>query len=166
MKRNKFSLSGPIGTIAKAAMLALLVAAFAVVAFSQDDVELTGKVIDSGGHTIGKADLIQRSGDASIMFDYYIKMWLDGGKLRIVRPGGGKRSTTIECSYREYTVDPAHPTDQSKWNETGSGTATLKMQPTGELHSINVSTTKTKKVVGDNDVDVNEPPQKFVIRFD
>jgi hypothetical protein len=135
--------------------------------FSQDDdVEFVGRVLDASDPQIGKAEFIQHSGDVKIMFDYYIKMWLDGGRLRIIRPQSGSRSSTINCSFREYKVDPSNPKNTRLWRETGSGTATLQVPSGDEVRRINGSMVITERVSGDDSAPVNETPQRFVIFID
>jgi len=48
----------------------------------------------------------------------------------------------------------------------GSGTASLKMPASGDVKKITASMTLTKKVVGDNEIEVSDKPQKFVIVID
>ena len=167
-KTNNFSFDKKRDLLGKVAMAAFLLAAFVVPAYSQDndDAEFGGKVLDAGNRQIGKADFIQDTGDVKTNFGYSIKMWLDDGRLRIIRPSSGSRSSTINCSFREYKVDSKNPKDDRLWDETGSGTASLQMPPTGEVRKITGSMVMTKKVVGDEDVAVNEKPQKFVIVID
>jgi hypothetical protein len=152
----------------KVSLAILLLAVFVVPAFSQnDDDVIAGKVLDAGNRQIGKAELILTTKDVKINFDYDIKIWLDGGsRLRIVRPNSGSRSSTINCSFSEYKVDSNNPKDDSRWEETGSGTASLKMPASGDVQKITASMTLTKKVVGDDEVAVNHKPQKFVIAID
>ena len=92
-------------------------------------------------------------------------MWLDGGRLRIIRLNSGSRSN-INCSFREYKVDSKNPKDHRLWDETASGTASLQMPASGEVRKITGSMVMTKKVVGDEDVAVNEKPQHFTIVID
>lgn len=145
----------------KFSILAFLLLAFAASAFSQDDDIVTGKVIDAGSRRqIGKAEIITASND----FGFYIKMWLDGGKLRIIRPLSGSRSSTINCSFQEYKYDTKNPKDDSLWMETVSGNVSLQVQNSGdEVRKMSGSKVATKKVVGDNEVVVNEKPQRFEI---
>ena len=168
-KYDRLKLTDITGLLRKMGITAFFLAAFIVPTLAQDDdVELVGKVVDAGNRQIGKAELIQSSGvEVRIMFGYNIKLWLDGGsKLRIVRPLSGSRSTTITCSFREYKVDPKNPKDSSKWNETGSGTATLQMTASGEVQKITTTMTLTHRVVGEDEVAVTEKPQKVTIIFD
>jgi hypothetical protein len=147
--------------------MAFLLAVGVTAAFSQDDDTIGAKVLDAGNRPAGKAELILDTGDVKTNFGYTIKMWLDGGsRLRIVRPQSGSRSSTIECSFREYKVDPKDPKNSSSWDETGSGTASLKMPASGDVQKIDASMTLTKKAVGDDEVAVNEKPQRFVIVLD
>ena len=164
-KTNNLSFDKMRDLLGKVAMAAFLLAAFVIPAFSQDEVQATGKVLDAGNRQIGKAELIADTG-IQVNFTYRIKMWLDDGRLRIIRPSSGSRSGTINCSFREYKVDSSNPKDDSRWDETGSGTASLQMPPTGEVRKITGLMVMTKKVVGDEDVAVNEKPQKFVIVID
>jgi hypothetical protein len=130
-------------------------------AFAQDDVT-TGKVVDSvSGKQIGTAEIIIASND----FGFYVKMWLNGTKLRIIRPTSGSRSTSLNCSFREYKVNPDNPKDESGWEETGSGTATLQtpVDSSGDVRKMPGSMTFTERIVGDNEVKVTEKPQKFEI---
>lgn len=144
----------------------LLLLVFAVPAFSQDDNETVGgRVLDAYNRQIGKAEIIP---DIAIQvnFTYYIKVWLNDGRVRIIRPQSGSRSSTIKCSFREYEYDSSNPKDNSRWEETASGTASLQMPPTGEVRKITISMVMTEKVVGDDEVEVNAEPQKFVIVID
>lgn len=152
----------------KVSMAILLLAVFIVPAFSQDEDEtIAGKVMDNNNRQVGKAELILTTKDVKINFDYDIRMWLDGGsRLRIVRPYSGSRSSAINCSFREYKVDSNNPKDDSRWEETGSGTASLQMPASGDVQKITASMTLTKKLVGDDEVAVNDKPQKFVIVID
>ena len=152
----------------KVSMAILLLTMFVVPAFSQDDGDvIAGKVLDAGNRQIGKAELILNTGDVKTNFGYDIKLWLDdGSRLRIVRPNSGSRNSAINCSFREYKVDSNNPKDDSRWNETGSGTASLKMPASGDVKKITASMTLTKKVVGDNEIEVSDKPQKFVIVID
>lgn len=166
-KTSGFTFDKMRGLLGKVAFATILLAAFAVPAFSQDDdTEFVGKVLDAGNSQIGRAEFIQDTGDVKTNFGYYIKIWLDGGRLRIIKPHSGSRSSSINCSFREYKVDSSNPKDSSRWDETGSGTALLQMPPTGEVQKINGSMTLTKKVVGDDEVVVNEKPQRFTIAID
>jgi len=166
-KTSKFSCGKMRDLLGKVAMAAFLLAAFIVPAFSQDDDEaVVGKVLDAGNRQIGKAELITDNGNVKTNFGYYIKMWLDGGKLRLIRPNSGSRSSAINCSFSEFKYDSKNPKDDSRWDETGSGTASLQIPPTVDVRKISGSMVMTKKVVGDEDVAVNEKPQKFVIVID
>src|SRR2546425_895167 len=131
---------GSAGLLGETAIAAFLVSVIAVYAFAQaDDDIVPGKVFDSGNRQIGRAELILDTGDVKTNFGYNIKLWLDGGlRLAIIRPQSGSRSSTINCSFREYKVDPKNPKDSSRWNETGSGTATLRMPATGDVQKIDV----------------------------
>ena len=126
-KTNNFSFDKMRDLLGKAAM-----AAFVVPAFSQDEVQATGKVLDAGNRQIGKAELIADTG-IQVNFTYRIKMWLDSGRLRIIRPNSGSRSSTINCSFRECKVDSKNPKDDQLWDETASGTASLQMPASGEV---------------------------------
>lgn len=150
------------------AMLVLAVAAIVVVpAYSQDDDEaVPGKVVDASNKTVGRADLTLDIGQPPTNFGYWVYLYVGTDRLMVIKPQSGSRSSTIVCSFREYKIDVAKPKDRSKWIETGSGTATLQMPATGEVSKINVTVTLTKKVVGDNDVAVNEKAQKLVIVLD
>ena len=152
----------------KVSMAILLLAVFIVPAFSQDEDEtIAGKVMDNNNRQIGKAELILNTGDVKTNFGYDIKIWLDdGSRLRIIRPHSGSRSSTINCSFREYKIDLNNPKDDSHWDETGSGTASLQMPASGDVRKITASMTLTKKVVGDDEVEVSNKPQKFVIVID
>lgn len=165
---TKFSFGRMRGLLSQVAMAALLLAVFVVPAFSQDDDDtIAARVLDGDNRQVGKAELILDTGDVKTNFGYYIKMWLDGGsRLRIIKPQSGSRSSTINCTFREYKVDPKNPKDDSRWDETGSGTASLQMPPTGDVQKITGSMVMTKKVAGDDEVAVNEKPQKFLIVID
>ncbi len=136
---------------------------FALPVFGQDDDAVTGKVLDGiSRKQIGKAEIITASND----FGFYVKMWLDGGsKLRIIRPGSGSRSTTLNCSFREYKVDANDPKNETLWDEVASGTATLQtpVSPSGEVRNMPGSMVVTERVVGDKDVKVTEKSQRFEI---
>lgn len=144
-------------------ILAVVLASPMTTLAQDDDVEFSGRVVDAANKKVGKADFISTSNEVKIMFGYYLKVWLDGGRLRIIRTDSGSRSTTINCTFREYSVDAAKPNDDTKWKETGSGTATLKMTPSGEVQRIDLTMTLTEKVVGDNSTPVNDKAQKFTI---
>ena len=152
----------------KVSLAILLPALFVVPAFSQnDDDVIAGKVLDTGNRQIGKAELILTTKDVKINFDYDIRVWLDGSfLLRIIKPYSGSRSSTINCSFSEYKVDSNNPKDDSRWEETGSGTASLQMPASGDVQKITASMTLTKKVVGGDEVAVSAKPQKFVIVLD
>ena len=144
-----------------AAILLLVVVAHPV--FAQDDDEaVPARILDAGNRPIGKAELIPDV-STQVNFTYSIKMWLNDGRLRIIRLQSGSRSSGIQASFREYKYDASHPKDKSRWEETGSGTASLQLPATGDVQKISVSMMKTKKVSGDDEVAVAEPPQKFVV---
>ena len=64
----------------KIIVFTFLFLAFAISVFAQDD-NLTGKVVDAvSRQQIGKAEIITDSSD----FGFYVKMWLNGSKLRII----------------------------------------------------------------------------------
>jgi len=167
-KTSYFRFSSIRDLLGKSAMTAFLLAVFIVPAFSQDDDEtIAGKVMDNNNRQVGKAELILNTGDVKTNFGYDIRIWLDdGSRLRIVRPHSGSRSSTINCSFREYKVDSNNPKDDSRWNETGSGTDSLKMPASGDVQKITALMTLTKKVVGEDEVAVSDKPQKFVIVID
>jgi hypothetical protein len=167
-KTTRSSFFATKDVFSKITIIAFLLAAFMIPAFAQDDDEaIPGKVMDASNRQAGKAELILDTGDVKTNFGYNIKLWLDGGsRLRLIRPQSGSRSSTITCSFREYKVDPKNPKDSTKWDETGSGTATLQMPASGDVQKITVSIALTKKVVGDDEVSANEKPQKFVIVLD
>jgi hypothetical protein len=164
-KTNNFKFSDLPG---KVSMAILLLAVFIVPAFSQDEDEtIAGRVMDNNNRQVGKVELILTTKDVKINFDYDIKIWLDdGSRLRIVKPHSGSRSSTINCSFREYKVDSNNPKDDSRWDETGSGTASLQMPASGDVRKITTSMTLTKKLVGEDEVAVSDKPQKFVIVID
>lgn len=130
--------------------------------FSQDDEAVPARVLDASNRPIGKAELIPDIA-TQVNFTYSIRMWLSDGRLRIVRLQSGSRSSGIQASFREYKYDSSRPKDSSRWEETGSGTASLQMPATGDVQRITVSMTRTKKVSGDDEVVVDEPAQKFVV---
>ena len=66
----------------------------------------------------------------------------------------------------QFKVDSSKPKDESLWDEIGSGTVSLQIPITDEVRKITGSMTLTKKIVGDDEVTVNEKPQKFVIVID
>lgn len=145
----------------KIIVFTFLFMAFAVSVFAQDD-NLTGKVVDAvSRQQIGKAEIITTSDD----FGFYVKMWLNGSKLRIIRPNSGSRSTTLNCSFREYKVNPNNPTDSSGWDEIGSGTATLQtpVDVNGNVSKMPGSMVVTERIVNDKETKVTEKAQKFEI---
>jgi hypothetical protein len=149
------------------AMTVFLLIVFVLPVLSQDDEDgIPAKVVE-GKRQVGKAELVTNSGDVKINFGYDINLWLDGGsRLLIINPQSGTRGTGIKCIFREYKVDPRSPKDSSRWEETGSGMATLQMSASGEVRKIQVAVTLTKKVVGDDEVAVNEKPRMLEIVLD
>ena len=138
---------------------------FAMSVFAQDDDATVGKVVDAvSRQQIGKAEIITTSDN----FGFYVKMWLNGSKLRIIRPNSGSRSTTLSCSFREYKVSTSNPKDSSSWEEIGSGTATLQtpVDSSGEVRKMPGSMVVTERIVGDKDVKVTEKAQRFEIIID
>lgn len=133
-------------------------------AFSQNDDATTGKVVNANRQEIGKVEIITDSSD----FGFYVKMWLNGGKLRIIRPNSGSRSTTLNCSFREYKVDVNNPKNSNSWEEIGSGTATLQtpVDSDGTVRRMPGSMMLTEKIVNDKEVQVAENAQKFEIIID
>lgn len=160
---GKINLSGFGNSFAvKSASAAILFVMCAMPVFSQDDDTTIGKVLDGVSRkSIGKAEIITASND----FGFYIKMWLDGSKLRIIRPNSGSRSSTLNCSFREYKVDAGNPSDENLWNETASGTATLQtpVNSDGEVRNMQGSMTVTERINGEREVKVTEKPQRFEI---
>ncbi len=151
-----------LGRFAMTAVIILL-GVCASSAFAQDDDEaVPARVLDASNRPIGKAELIPDIA-TQVNFTYRIKMWLSDGRLRVIRLQSGSRSSGIQASFREYKYDTSHPKDQSRWEETGSGTASLQMPASGDVQKITIPMTMTKKVSGDNEVAVDELPQKFVI---
>lgn len=151
-----------INLFVKTAAILLLVVGTAP-AFSQDDDEaVPARVLDASNRPVGKAELIPDTA-TQVNFTYSIKMWLSDGRLRVILLQSGSRSSGIQASFREYKYDPSRPKDSSRWDETGSGTASLQMPASGDVQKITVSMTRTKKVSGDNEVAVDEAPQKFVV---
>lgn len=142
-------------------LLTILFLTFATTIFAQDD-NLTAKVIDSVSRKeIGKAEIVTTSDD----FGFYVKMWLTGAKLRIIRPNSGSRNTTMNCSFREYKVNAGNPKDSSSWEETGSGTATLQtpVGSSGNVEKMFGSMSLTEKIVNGKETKVAEKAQKFEI---
>jgi hypothetical protein len=138
--------------------------AFVTIALAQDD-NLTGKVVDTVTRKeLGKAEIVTTSDN----FGFYVKMWLSGGKLRIIRPDSGSRATTMNCSFREYKVNPNNPKDSSGWEETGAGTATLQtpIDNNGNVSKMPGSMIVKEKIVGEREVKVTEKAQKFEIIID
>ena len=134
----------------------------AIPVFSQADDNLMGKVVDAvSRQKIGKAEIITTSDN----FGFYLKMWLNGSKLRIIRPNSGSRQTTLNCSLREYKVDANNPKDESRWTETASGTATLQtpVNNDGEVRNMPGSMVITERIVGTKEVKVTEKSQRFEI---
>ncbi len=145
----------------KIIFLTFLFLTIATTIFAQDD-NLTGKVVDGiSRKEIGKAEIITTSDN----FGFYIKMWLTGSKLRIIRPNSGSRATTMNCSFREYKVSASDPKNQDSWEEIGSGTATLQtpVGSSGDVEKMLGSMTLTEKIVNDKEVKVTERAQKFEI---
>lgn len=148
----------------KIILLTFLFMAFATFSFAQDD-NLTGKVVDAvSRQQIGKAEIVTTSDD----FGFYVKMWLNGSKLRIIRPDSGSRATTLNCSFREYKVNPNNPKDQDSWEEIGSGTATLQtpVDSSGNVSKMPGSMVLTEKIVNDKETKVTEKAQRFEIIID
>lgn len=148
----------------KIIVFTFLFMAFAVSVFAQDD-NLTGKVVDAvSRQQIGKAEIITTSDD----FGFYVKMWLNGSKLRIIRPDSGSRATTLNCSFREYKVNPDNPKDSSGWDEIGSGTATLQtpVDSSGNVSKMPGSMVVTERIVNDKETKVTEKAQRFEIIID
>ena len=134
---------------------------FAMSVFAQDDA-IIGKVVDSvSRQQLGKAEIITDSSD----FGFYVKMWLNGSKLRIIRPSSGSRATTLNCTFREYKVDANNPKEQSLWDEIASGTATLQtpVDSSGEVRKMPGSMVVTERIVGDKETKVTEKAQRFEI---
>lgn len=130
--------------------------------FSQDDDTTSGKVVDAiSRREIGKAEIITASND----FGFYVKMWLNSTRLRIIRPISGSRSTTLNCSFREYKVNPNNPKDENSWEEIASGTATLQtpIDSNGNVSKMPGSMTVTERIVNDKETKVTEKAQKFEI---
>jgi hypothetical protein len=149
-----------------AAALVLLLTTIASPAFSQEaDEAVAGRVVDAANRPIGTAEMIP---DVAIQvnFTYSIRLWLNDGRVRVVRPQSGSRSTTIKCSFTEYTYDAGNPKDRSRWEETGSGTASLQMPPIGDVRRISVSLAMTKKIVGEEEQTVTAEPRTVVIVID
>lgn len=145
----------------KIILITVLLLAFATTTFAQDD-NLAGKIVDAVSRKeLGKAEIVTTSDD----FGFYVKMWLNGSKLRIIRPSSGSRATTLNCSFREYKVNPNNPKDDSTWEEIGAGTATLQtpVDSNGNVSKMTGSMTLTEKVVNDKEVKVTEKAQKFEI---
>ena len=135
---------------------------FAMSVFAQDDGATVGKVVDAvSRQQLGKAEIITDSSD----FGFYVKMWLNGSKLRIIRPTSGSRSATLNCSFREYKVSASNPKDSGSWEETGSGTATLQtpVDANGEVRKMTGSMVVTERIVGDKETKVTEKAQRFEI---
>jgi hypothetical protein len=145
----------------KIIFLTFLFLTLAATMFAQDD-NLTGKVVDSiSRKELGKAEIVTTSDN----FGFYVKMWLTGSKLRIIRPTSGSRATTLNCAFREYKVNPNNPKDENGWEETGAGTATLQtpVDSSGEVRKMPGSMTLTERIVNDKEVKVSEKAQKFEI---
>lgn len=145
-------------------VIAILLVVFTATAFAQDDDITTAKVVNTNRQEIGKAEIITASND----FGFYVKMWLNGGKLRIIKPNSGSRNTMLNCSFREYKVNPNNPKDQDGWEEIGSGIATLQtpVDSNGNVSKMTGSMTLTEKVVNDKEIKVSENAQKFEIILD
>ncbi len=159
--------AGLVTGILKTVLVLIAAVAFAAPIYSQDDGDaVPGKVMDAANRPVGKAALILDTGQPPTNFGYRVYIYLGSDGLMIIKPQSGSRSSSITCSMRDYKIDPAKPKDSSKWTETGSGTATLEMPPSGDVSKINVSVTQTKKVFGDDEVAVTEKAQKLVIVLD
>lgn len=146
----------------KVYLIAFLFLALTINAFSQDDDTANGKVVDAVSRKeLGKAEIITASND----FGFYVKMWLNGGKLRIIRPNSGSRATTLNCSFREYKVDVADPKNENLWEETASGTATLQtpVDANGNVSKMTGSMVVTERIVSDKETKVSEKAQRFEI---
>lgn len=167
-QKGRFRLFATRDALRRITLAAFCLAMCIVPTFAQDDEDtIPGKLLDAGNRQIGKAELELDTGDVKTNFGYWVKLWTDGNlRLRTLKPQSGSRRSTINCSLREYKVDPKNAKDSRKWSETGSGTATLQMPAEGDVQKITVSLLLTKKVVGDDEVAVNEKPQKFVIVLD
>ncbi len=149
--------------IGKTIAISFLIVTFIISALAQDDDAIGAKVLDANNRTVGKAELITDNGEVKTNFGYYIKMWTDGGTMRIIRPQSGSRASGISCSVREYKVDVTNPRDSSKWDETGSGTATLQMAATVDVQKITATIIINKRYKGDSEFSVKESPQKFTV---
>ena len=146
----------------KVYLIAFLFVALTINAFSQDDDTTSGQVIDAVSRKeIGKAEIITASND----FGFYLKIWLSGGKLRIIRPISGSRATTLNCSFREYKVEANDPKNENQWQETASGTATLQtpVDANGNVSKMTGSMIVTERIVNDKETKVSEKAQRFEI---
>lgn len=144
----------------KTATLLLLIV-FVLPAFSQGDDTVVGRLlIADTRQPLGKAEILTASNE----FGLSLKLWLNGGKVRIIYPHSGARSSTLHCSFREYKYDASDPRNSQLWTETGAGTVALQI-PTSKdvVRSMTGTMVMTKKVVGEDEVAVQEIPQKFVI---
>lgn len=151
----------------RAAAVAFVSLLFMFPAFSQDDEDsVPAKVTDANNKAAGKASLVLDIGRPPTNFGYIVYLYLNGDRLLLIRPESGSRSSVINCTFREYKIDNAEPKNSSKWNETGSGTATLKMPASGDVQSITATVNRTRKVVGNDEVVVTEKVIKYVITLD
>lgn len=157
MTKQIFNLKQFFGKMA--ALLLLVV--FVLPAFSQDDDTVVGRLLNADTRQpLGKAEILTASNE----FGLSLKLWLNGGKVRIIRPHSGSRSSTIHCSFREYKYDTSDPRNSQLWTETGAGTVALQIPASKDVvRSMTGTMVMTKKVVGEDEVAVQETPQKFVI---
>lgn len=147
-----------VGRLAFAAVLPLLASTYA---FAQDEAT-PARLEDGAGKQIGRAEITTSSSRYGLSF----RLWLDNGaKLRILYPTDeARRDAPAKFTFREFKVDPRNP--KTRGDEIGSGVATVevaKLSGDGNTESFSGSMQLTTKAVGDNDVPVNEPAQRFKI---
>ena len=155
-----------MGTLPKRLILSVTLMLFVPgIAFAQDDDEATpAKLVDASGRSIGRAAIL----DSHQMYGLYFKLWLDNGtRMRVLHPeDDARRDRPAKFTFRDYKVDPRDPNTIKFADELGSGIATLepnRLRRDGDVESFSGSMQLTAKTVGDNEVPVTEPPQRFTI---
>lgn len=149
------------GRFVFAAAFLLLVPSYGF-AQGDDDDATPARLEDGSGRPIGRAVI----GTSPSMYGLYFKLWLDDGtKLRILHPTEeARRDRPAKFTFRDYKVARANATESG--DELGSGVATIepgKLTRDGDTESFSGSMQLTAKLVGDNEVPVSEPAQRFQI---
>jgi hypothetical protein len=129
---------------------------------AQDDDATPARLEDGSGRSLGRAAILT----SPQMYGLYFKLWLDNGsRLRILRPTAeARRDAPAKFTFLEYRVDPREP--NARGDEIGSGVAMLepnKLTRDGSAASFSGTMQLTKKTVGDDEVPVTEPAQRFTI---